>query len=803
MTIRQLHYTSCRQGRDGIDGFQVAASTPGLAPRHEQLALPLAAYRPGPGAPPTPSPEQVAAFPVAFGYRRFDEVAVLFHSRYLGVDFSGRQGNYFAHVLVLDRPEADLAGLQPAEAWASPVWTSGPPGPPDLAVLEAPPAGPLADRGHVRAELARTPAFSTVLDAVVRALHGGPRVVVVTPDVSKIAVVLSAVTRSLPGPLAAEVSFTTFSSTPADADLLLVGTTPDVIAPTGAHGGRLVIRLDDASAVLSPYGDLVWRCWAVASGMVDELVELADGVHPALRPEELDTFAPFAELTLFGGSAETALGAVEFASRRHPAGLDGELWRRVDAAGVPGDVTRWSEAIRSTRLTAPDGPGPGLTAAYLGSVLSAVETGLVDPAGLWLPRGPAVQTAAGGWAVGAVRSDPSLATAGRVLHTASRLDVPLSDAELREIADLVLIPHLVDPLDAEAPGRIRELPYRDRLLCFAVEQLDRRLADDELFDAAARGLSSAAAQLLLDVAAEGSRCAVVSRLALARAGRLDRVETLRQVVGVDDAHRLARHADLIWSEPPSAAEATVICRSFLPAVITKSGLAAVLVRRLVADARDARTSPDVGALARALSAGPIIDALPPADAEVVRAARLDELFRDRPGSSADVCARAVEAARLAERVEPALGDHVAEAVAGWLLTQHGTALHAGVLRGTVDGPRADRFLSRYAQQLGEVLAEADPSTVAAILPAVAALARHATRARRLLDTVCVDGLRRRRKRDLDQIGRLLKDRREVLSSLPPPSGTDWPGWWDGWRAANLPPSSPGLRPGLPWRWGGR
>ena len=146
---------------------------------------------------------------------------------------------------------------------------------------------------------------------------------------------------------------------------------------------------------------------------------------------------------------------------------------------------------------------------------------------------------------------------------------------------------------------------------------------------------------------------------------------------------------------------------------------------------------------------------------------------------------------------------MADAVAGWLLTQHGTVLHAGVLRGTVDGPRADRFLARYGQQLGEVLAAADPSTVAAILPAVAGLARHASRARRLLDTACVDGLRRRRKRDLDQIGRLLKDRREVLSSLPPPSGTDWPGWWDGWRAANLPPSSPGLRPGLPWRRGGR
>ena len=804
MTIRQLHYTSCRQGRDGIDGFQVAASTPNVLPRHEQLALPLAAYRPGPGAPPTPTADEVAAFPVALGYRRFDDVAVLFHSRYLGADFSGRQGNYFAHVLVLDRATTELAGRCPAEMWASPLWTWQETGRPDLPVLDTLPAGPFAHRERVRADLARIPAFLVVVDAVVRALAGGPPVALVAADVADVAVALTAVTRSLPTPLAAAVSFTTFSSTPAETDLLVVGTTPDVVGNAGSLGERCAIPLAAPSDDPAPYGLLVGRCWAAGSRAVDELVGLANRIQPALRAEELGAFAPLAELILFGGTAGTAVGAVEFAAHRYPAGLNADLWRRVDeavaAAGRAGDVVRWSAAIIAARRAGPDAPGPVLQAAYLESVLAGVEAGGLDPAGLWLPEGPVVQASVEGWAAAAIRGDPSLARADRVLRTVNRLAVRLSDPELREIADLVLIPHLVDPGDEAAPERMRALPHSDRLLGFVYEQLERRLADDELFDAAACGLSPGAAELLRSAAPPESRCATVARLALARAGRRDRAATLRRAVGAESAHELARYVDLIWPDLPSAADAATICRSFEPSVVARSGVAALLVRSLVAHARDSEAAGD-GGLARALSAVPITEALTLAEAEVVRAARLTELFRDRPVISDDAAARAAEAARLAERVEPAVGDRVADTVAAWLLAQRHTAFHAGVLAATVVGPPADRFLSRYGGRLRVLLAGADPAIVAAILPAVAVHARFAPRMQHLLDTACAEGLRQRRKRELDQVGRALKDQREALATVaPPPPARDWPAWWDDWRAARLSRSTQsGLRIELPWR----
>lgn len=811
MTIRQLHYTSCRQGRDGINGFQVAAGTPGLAARHERLALPLAAYRPTPDSPATPTAEQVAAFPVALGYRRFDDVAVLFHSRYVGADFTGRQGNYFAHILVLDRPEADLAGLLPPEAWASSVWTWQWVGGPELPVLERPPSGPLADRVRVHAGLARVPAFPAVLDAVIRALQGGPRLLLVAPDVGDVATVLAAVARSLPAPLAHGLSFTTFSATPADTDLLVVGTTPDVARTAAAHGGRVVIRLDEPPATSAPYAALAGRCWAAGPSATDGLVALAEGLDPPLQPGELDAFAPFAQLRSDRADAATALGAVEFAGRRYPAALNEELWRRVDAAippdGALDDVARWSSAVHAAgRPTAP-GPGPAVESAYLQAVLAGVAAGQLDPAGLWLPRGSGAQAAAGGWAATAVRGDPTVATAARVLVTVERLAVTPSDAELREIVDLVVIPQLVDPSDSQVADRIRELPHRRRLLSLAADQLEPRLADGNLFDAAARGLSVTTAELLLEAAPPGSRCAMVARLALARDGRLDRITTLREVVGEaadeDGASRLGWIAGLIWPDPPSAGEATAICRSFLPAVVAQSGLPTQLARRLVLDTREPAAAAEVGALARSLSAVPIMEVLDPADADVVRAARLEEMFRDRPEPSPDTAARAVEAARLAERVEVVLGERLAETVAAWLLTPQPTAAHAGVLRGVVTGTPAERFLTRYGRRLRELLTAADPQVVAAVLPAVAASVRDSPRAEHLLRTVCVESLRQRRKRDLDQVGRSLELQRGTLASLAPPTVGGWPAWWEHWRAANVPGSVlGGLRAGLQRRRGG-
>ncbi len=791
MTIRQLHYTSCRHGRDGIDGFQVAASTPDLALRYERRALQLAAYRPPPEAPATPTAEEVAAFPVALGYLRLDDVAVLFHSRYTGVDFTGRQGNYFAHVLVLDRPEADLAGLRPAEAWDAPAWTWRRAEGTQLPPLPEVPCGPLADRGRLHARLAKIPAFPAVLDAVVNGLQGGPGVLLVAADAGDVATVLAAVARSLPAALAADLSFTTFSATPADLELLVVGSTPDVARTATAHSGRVAVRLDEPLAGVGAYAELAARCWAVGPQGADDLVALAERVHPPLRPDELVALAPFAQLMLHGGDPATALAAVEFAADRYPAGLGGQLWQRAEVAVGPhdvlDDVSRWSTAIRAA---GGPGPGPTVEAAYLRAALAGVAAGQLDPAGLWLPRGPHVEAAAGGWAVSAVRATPTLATAARALETVTRLAVTPSNPELREIADLVVIPELVDPADLEVAGRIRALPHCDRLLRLAAEQLEPRLTDADPFEAAARGLSVATAELLVAAAPPGSRCAMVGRLALARAGSLDRVAVLREVLDApEDGPRLGWIAGLIWAEPPAAREATAICRAYLPSVVAQSGLTAGMVARLTEDVRDPRAAAELGALARALSAVPIMEGLAPADANIVRAARLEETFRAHPPASPEIAGRAVEAARLAEGVPLTLGDRLAAVVVGWLSPQPAVA-HTDVLRPVLAGPQADRFLARYESRLRDLLAAADPSVAATLLAGVAACGPDAER---LVDTACVEALRCRGKRDLDAVGRAL----EVQISVTAPSAGTWSGWWAEWRAANLGGSRLGrLRAGL-------
>jgi hypothetical protein len=803
MTIRQLHYTSCRQGRDGIDGFQVAASSPDLAPRHERLALPLAAYRPPPDAPAIPTAEQVAAFPVALGYRRFDDVAVLFHSRYTGVDFTGRQGNYFAHVLVLDEPDLDLAGLRPTEAWAAPAWTSQRTEGTRLPPLPEPPCGPFAERGRLHAAIGAVSAFPTVLDAVVRGLQGGPGVLLVADDAGEVAAVLAASARSLPAALAAELSFTTFSATPADLDLLVVGTTPDVAHTATAQAGRVLVRLDEPPSAVGAYAELAARCWELGPQAIDDLVALAERVQPPLRAEELAAFAPFGQLMLHGGDAATALAAVEFAGGRHRAGVTEELWRRADAA-VDGqadghaaldDVPRWSAAIRAAGA---QGLGPAVESAYLRTVLAEVAAGRLDPAALWMPRGPEVEAVAGGWAVAAVRATPTLATAARALATVTELAVTPSEPELREIADLAVIPELVDPTDAGVAARIRELPHHDRLLGLAAEQLEPRLVAAGPFEAVARGLPAATAELLVAAAAPGSRGAMVGRLALARAGSLDRMTVLREAVGEvggegdaeTDGPRLGWMARLIWPDPPPVREATAICRAYLPAVVARSGLPATLVQRLTEDVQDPHALVEIGALARALSTAPIMEGLAPADQDIVRAARMEETFRDRPTASPDLAARAVDAARLADRVPAALGERLAAVVIGWLLTPQPSVAHADVLGPLLAGRPATWFLARYEPRLRDLLGATDPAKAATLLAGVAACGPSA---QRLMDTACVEALRRRSKRELDAVGRAL----ERQTSVAPPAAGTWSAWWADWRAANLGGSLLGnLRAGL-------
>ena len=68
MTIRQIEYTSCDDGVEGIQGFQVRAISHQVATVLREVALRDSVYEPGSGRPSTPTTEELDRFPVAFGF---------------------------------------------------------------------------------------------------------------------------------------------------------------------------------------------------------------------------------------------------------------------------------------------------------------------------------------------------------------------------------------------------------------------------------------------------------------------------------------------------------------------------------------------------------------------------------------------------------------------------------------------------------------------------------------------------------------------------------------------------------------
>ncbi|MGH3239473.1 MAG: hypothetical protein ACRDNL_03780, partial [Spirillospora sp.] len=120
----QLHYTSARRGPTGRAGFQFVAETPGLPDGVRAGVTPYLSYRPPPDAPLSPDESELGGFPVSLLYDRVDGRPLLLRCRYLGRDYSGRYGNFFAHAVVAEPDE--LEGLRPAELWHAPHWTHDP-----------------------------------------------------------------------------------------------------------------------------------------------------------------------------------------------------------------------------------------------------------------------------------------------------------------------------------------------------------------------------------------------------------------------------------------------------------------------------------------------------------------------------------------------------------------------------------------------------------------------------------------------------------------------------------------------------
>ncbi|WP_455363871.1 GAP1-N2 domain-containing protein, partial [Actinomadura napierensis] len=292
MTVAwQLHYTSARRGPTGRAGFQFVAETPGLPDGVRAAVTPYMSYRPPPDAPLSPDDAELSGFPVSLLYDRVDGRPLLLRCRYLGRDYSGRYGNFFAHAVVAE-PE-ELEGLRPAELWHAPLWTPLP-GDADLGELDDLAPGAALDPDSLAAWLAvsgPSDAYGTLarlVDAVTGVLgRGHGRVVLVAADVELIARWIAVVSYSLPVAAAARLSFVTYTADPDGAAQRLVGTTPDVWAAVRHHASHaLAVDLHTGltgTDGTSRFARAIAACWRDADfPALDALGELAlpDGAAP-------------------------------------------------------------------------------------------------------------------------------------------------------------------------------------------------------------------------------------------------------------------------------------------------------------------------------------------------------------------------------------------------------------------------------------------------------------------------------------------------------------------------------------------
>ncbi|MFD0854498.1 hypothetical protein ACFQ07_19840, partial [Actinomadura adrarensis] len=272
----QLHYTSARRGPTGRAGFQFVAETPGLPEGTRAGVTPYLSYRPPPDAPLSPEAHELDRFPVALLYDRVAGRPLLLRCRYLGRDYSGRFGNFFAHVVVAE--EEELEGLRPAELWHAPLWNDEPATGGVLPQLEELSPGANSDPESLAEWLAaqgkasqgkssvagtgseaRSGAGSgssdaygllaRLMDAVSDVLaEGFGRVVLVADDVEPIARWIAVVSYSLPVASASKMSFVTYSADPDGAAQRLVGTTPDTWAVSQHQAGHVFHLTGEAAS---------------------------------------------------------------------------------------------------------------------------------------------------------------------------------------------------------------------------------------------------------------------------------------------------------------------------------------------------------------------------------------------------------------------------------------------------------------------------------------------------------------------------------------------------------------------------
>jgi hypothetical protein len=230
VSYQQAFYTSCSVGLRGSKGFQINAATPTMDPSTLELIERVGVYVPPVSAPTRPTSEEIEQFPLSLVFYRIqDGRTVLGQSKYVGLDYSGRYGNYFSHCLVAQAAERSDRDFLPIELWRSQMWTARESSSTALPSIDHPEAGGVIDPQRVNEFLNQVnrgkhvPAFLTAVEA---ALITGRRIVIID-DNDSMALWIAAGSYALPHHLAWLLTFTTYVKNPYQTDALITGTTSD------------------------------------------------------------------------------------------------------------------------------------------------------------------------------------------------------------------------------------------------------------------------------------------------------------------------------------------------------------------------------------------------------------------------------------------------------------------------------------------------------------------------------------------------------------------------------------------------
>lgn len=387
MTYQQAFHTSCRSGLSGHAGFQFNAASAGLDERQlSGLAAVHAGYRPAPDAPMEPDAAQIEQLPVSLRYLPVEGVGpVISRTVYVGREFrgrdgepdSGRFGNYFSHILVGSGDGgSSFGGLLPIELWGAPHWTTAESATAELSPLERIDPGPV-DLERVLAELlpARADALGRVLDACLRAVLGGPRVVVVEPDPALASAWIAWVSFALPADRVDRLTFSTFEGRPRVAEAMRVClTTPacDLDFPAYEIGSSVAI-VDTGT----PEGEGLSLYARVVAALAEEGAEAVAAAVRELGPDldleqagaELAVLARRADLVLpeeTAGVLATLRGRLPRLSPEPVLALAAALPEEVDS---PATLAGWSR-LHSAARQAGDPDEAGLVDLTLDRVLA-------------------------------------------------------------------------------------------------------------------------------------------------------------------------------------------------------------------------------------------------------------------------------------------------------------------------------------------------------------------------------------------------------------------------------------------------